>query len=58
MTFLDIQRPGEILYFDRRGEIMDKSEFQTGVDYEPPDFEGGLGIHETGNRGTNYGLNM
>jgi hypothetical protein len=47
-----------IRFFDAKGEIMDKSEFLIGVEYEEADFEGGLGIHETGNRGTKHGLNM
>ena len=46
------------MFFDAKGEIMDRSEFLIGVEYEEADFEGGLGIHEIGNRGTKHGLNM
>ena len=55
---LGIDKPGTILFFDAKGEIMDRSEFLIGVAYEEADFEGGLGIHEIGNRGTKHGLNM
>jgi len=55
---LGIEKPGSIRFFDAKGEIMDRSEFLIGVEYEEADFEGGLGIHETGNRGTKHGLNM
>ena len=57
-NFPGVEKPGSIRFFDSKGEIMDKSEFLIGIDYHEADFEGGLGIHETGNRGTKHGLNM
>lgn len=53
-----MDKPGQIIYFDHKGEVMDTSEFQPGITFEDPESDGGLGLHEIGNRGTKYGLNM
>ena len=37
---------------------MVESKFPTGINYQQAEYEGGIGIHETGNRGTRIGLNM
>ena len=56
--FLGIDRPGQIIYFDHKGEVMDTSDFQPELQYLDQELEGGLGMHEIGNRGTRHGLNM
>ena len=53
-----VSAPGKIKIFDSKGEMMVESKFLTGITYEHADYEGGIGIHETGNRGTRLGLNM
>lgn len=53
-----MDKPGQIIYFDRKGEVMDTVEFQPGMAYQDPEPDGGLGMHEIGNRGTRLGLNM
>ena len=50
--------PGKVRIFDEKGEIMVESKFPTGINYQQAEYEGGIGIHETGNRGTRIGLNM
>ena len=37
---------------------MDTSDFQPELSYAEHELEGGLGMHEIGNRGTRHGLNM
>ena len=53
-----ISAPGRIKIFDSKGEIMIESKFLTGIVFCQADYEGGIGIHEAGNRGTKHGLNM
>ena len=47
-----------MIYFDNKGEVMDTVDYIPGISYENPDPDGGVGIHETGHRGTKLGLNM
>ena len=56
--FGGVSVPGKIKIFDEKGEIMVDSKFPTGINYQQAEYEGGIGIHETGNRGTRIGLNM
>ena len=56
--FGGVSVPGKIKIFDEKGEIMVESKFPTGINYQQAEYEGGIGIHETGNRGTRIGLNM
>ena len=37
---------------------MVEAKFPTGITYQIAEYEGGIGIHETGNRGTRIGLNV
>ena len=55
---LGVSEPGKIRIFDEKGEIMVESKFPTGITYQHAEYEGGIGIHETGNRGTRIGLNV
>ena len=55
---LGVSAPGQIRIFDSKGEIMVMSKFPTGITYQQAEYEGGIGIHEAGNRGTKIGLNM
>ena len=56
--FIGVAAPGQIRIFDSKGEIMVQSKFPTGMKYQQSEYEGGIGIHEAGNRGTRIGLNM
>ena len=42
--------------FDPNGEVVVQSCFAR-IEYQPADFEGGIGYEEVGNRGTKHGLN-
>ena len=56
-----IEKPGKIRFYDENGELSvgEDEDFETGQSpYADPEPEGGLGLYETGNRGTKLGLNM
>jgi hypothetical protein len=53
-----VRYPGAIRYFDANGEVVAEDGFPPGMTYSPPVPQGGLGLNETGNRGTAFGLNM
>jgi hypothetical protein len=53
-----VDKPGQIIYFDNKGEVMDTADFPPGINYGDCEPDGGLGVHEIGNRGTRQGLNM
>ena len=55
---IGVSVPGKVRIFDEKGEIMVESKFPTAINYQQAEYEGGIGIHETGNRGTRIGLNM
>ena len=52
-------KPGLIQYYDSNGEVNHTSAFDPAVaEYVGPFQQGGIGLHETGHRGTQLGLNM
>ena len=53
-----MDKPGQIIYFDDKGEVMGTTSFHPGIHYGDPEHDGGVGIHEIGNRGTTLGMNM
>lgn len=53
-----MDKPGQIIYFDHKGEVMEATSFNPGANYGDPEPSGGFGMHEIGNRGTHLGLNM
>ena len=57
-VIIGVSVPGKVRIFDEKGEIMVESKFPTAINYQQAEYEGGIGIHETGNRGTRIGLNM
>ena len=54
--YAGVQQPGVIRVFDPNGEVVVQSCFAR-IEYQPADFEGGIGYEEVGNRGTKHGLN-
>ena len=53
-----VDNPGQIIYFDDKGEVMGTTSFNPGITYGEMERDGGCGIHEIGNRGTQLGMNM
>lgn len=53
-----MDKPGQIIYFDHKGEVMDATSFNPGANYADPEPSGGFGMHEIGNRGTQLGMNI
>ena len=52
-------KPGLIQFYDSHGEVNRTSAFDPAVaEYAGPFHPGGIGLHETGHRGTQLGLNM
>ena len=50
--------PGQIIYFDNKGEVMGTTSFKNGMSYGDLEPDGGCGVNEIGNRGTTLGMNM
>ena len=53
-----MDKPGQIIYFDIKGEVMDTTSFNPGVTFKDDEVEGSVGLHEIGCRGTHLGMNM
>ena len=53
-----VDKPGQIIYFDSKGEVMDTTSFNPGIVFKDPEQEGAVGLHEIGCRGTQLGMNM
>ena len=54
-----VAKPGLIQFYDSHGEVNRTSAFDPAVaEYAGPFHPGGIGLHETGHRGTQLGLNM
>ena len=57
-TNIGVDKPGQIIYFDHKGEVMGTTSFNPGMVYGAVENDGGCGVHEIGNRGTQQGMNM
>ena len=55
---IGVDKPGQIIYFDHKGEVMGTTSFNPGMVYGAVENDGGCGVHEIGNRGTQQGMNM
>ena len=53
-----MDKPGQIIYFDHKGEVMGTTSFNPGMTYGTMEHDGGCGLHDIGNRGTQLGMNM
>ena len=58
LTSSGVAKPGLIQFYDSHGEMNHTSAFDPSSAYAGPFQPGGIGLHETGHRGTQLGLNM